>query len=115
MNVSFFPIQLVVHNLIHVRIGESDIVDVRINEVTKIESVVDVHEQSSLPISMGERHLCVQIPDLVGRTGRLVLYDGRIDQIAITHKRHVPQSPETEVKHDSANCAPGEKETKKKK
>lgn len=104
MNVSSLPIQLVVHNLIYVRISEFNIVGIGINEVTEIESVADVHKETLLSVSVSERHFCVQVADLVRRTSRFVLYDGRIDQVTISHKRYVPQSPETDVTQNSVNC-----------
>lgn len=97
MNVSFLPIQLVVHNLVYVRIGKSDVVGIRIDEMTKVEPIVEVHEEASLSVCPSESHFRIQLGILVGRSGRLVCYNGRVDQVAVTDEWHVPQSPETDV------------------
>lgn len=97
MNISFLPIQLVVHNLIHVWIRKPDVVGIRIDEMTKVEPIVEVHEEASLSICPGESHFRIQIGILVGRSDRLVCYNGRVDQVAVTDEWHVPQSPETDV------------------
>lgn len=97
MNVSSLPVQLVVYDLIHVRINELDVVAIGIDEVAELEPVADVHEQALLPVPVGECHFRVQVATLVGRPGRLVCYDRRVDQVAVTDERHVPQSPETDV------------------
>lgn len=97
MNVSFLPVQLVVHNLIHVRISKLDIIGIRIDEMTKVEPIVEIHEEASLSICSGKSHFRIQIGILVGRSGRLVCYNGRVDQVAVTDEWHVPQSPETDV------------------
>lgn len=97
MNVSFLPIQLVVHNLVHVRIGKFNVVGIRIDEMTKVEPIIQIHEEASLSISPSESHFRIQIGILVGRSGRLVCYNSRVDQVAVTDEWHVPQSPETDV------------------
>lgn len=102
MNVSPFPVLLVVNDLVHVRISELNVVGIGIDEVTEIEPVADIHKQASLSVCIGECHLRVQVAILVGRSSRLVRYDGRVDQVAVTDERHVPQSPETGIS-DSAN------------
>lgn len=96
MNVPSLPVQFVVHDLVHIRIGESNVVGIEIDQMAEFEPVTDVHEQTTQPVSVGERHLRVQVAILVGRPGRLVHYDRRIDQVAVTDKWHVPQSPETD-------------------
>lgn len=97
MNISFLPVQLVVHDLVYVRISKSNVVGVGIDEMTEIEPIADVHKQASLSISLGECHFRVQVAILVGRSGCLVCYDRCIDQVAVTDERHVPESPETDV------------------
>lgn len=97
MYVFFLPVQFVVHDLIHVRICELDVIAVGIDEVTEIESIADVHEQTSLSISVSECHFRIQIPVLIGRSSSLIAYDGCVYQVAVTYERHVPQSPETNV------------------
>lgn len=94
MNVSFLPVQLIFYDLIHVRINESDVVGIGIDEMAELESVIDVHKQAPLSISVGECHLRVQLASLVGWSGRLVCYNRCVDQVAVTDERHVPQSPE---------------------
>lgn len=96
MNISLLPIQLVVHDLIHVRMGEPDVVGIGIDEVAEVEPIIEVHEEASLPVRPRESHLRVQLGVLVGRPGRLVRYNGRVDQVAVTDERHVPQSPGTD-------------------
>lgn len=97
MNISFLPVQFVVRDLIYFWIGKPDVVGIGIDEVAEFEPVVDVHEQAPLSISVSEGHFRIQIGILVGRSGRLVRYNGRVDQVAVTDERHVPQSPETNV------------------
>lgn len=65
--------------------------------MAKLEPVADVHKQASLSVSVSERHLRVQVAILVGRSGRLICYDRCVDQVAVTDKWHVPQSPETDI------------------
>ncbi|KYN07787.1 hypothetical protein ALC62_01298 [Cyphomyrmex costatus] len=97
MNVSFFPVQFIFYDLVYVWINESGVIGVRINEMTELKPIIDVHKQTPLSISMGECHLRVQVASLVDWSGRLVCYDRRVDQVAVTDKRHVPQSPETGI------------------
>lgn len=59
MNISFLPVQFVIYDLIHVRMGKLNIVRVGIDEVAELESVTDVHEQASLTITSSKRHLRV--------------------------------------------------------
>ncbi|KYQ59100.1 hypothetical protein ALC60_01935 [Trachymyrmex zeteki] len=97
MNVSFLPVQLIFYDLVHVRIDESDVVGIGIDEMAEFEPVIDIHKQAPLSISMGECHLRVQVASLIGWPGRLVCYNRRVDQVAVTDEWHVPQSPETGI------------------
>lgn len=97
MNISSLPVQLVVHNLVHIRVGKLNVVGSRIDEMAEFESVVEVHEQALLSVSLGEGQFRIQIDILVGRSSRLVCYNGCVDQVTATDERHVPQSPETDV------------------
>lgn len=97
VNVSPFPVQLVVYDLVHVRIGEPNVVTIGIDEMAEFQPVTDVHKETFLSVSAGERHLRVQVAVLVRRPCRLVRYNRRVDQVAVTDERHVPQSPETNV------------------
>lgn len=97
MNISSLPVQLVVYDLVHVWISKPDVVGVRIDEVAELESVAEVHEEAPLSVTLGEGHIRIQIGIFVGWSGRLVGYNSRVDQVAVTHERHVPESPETDV------------------
>lgn len=104
MNISLLPVKFVVHDLIHFWIGKLNVVGIGIDEVAEFEPVTDVHEQTPLSVSVSEGHFRIQIGILVGRSGRLVRYNGRVDQVAVTDERHVPESPETNVyQRDSTN------------
>lgn len=97
MDVPSFPVQFVVYDLIHVRIGELNVIGIRIDQVAELEPVADVHEQTTLPVSVGKCHLRVQVAMLIGWPGHLARYDRRVDQVAVTDEWHVPQSPETDI------------------
>lgn len=90
MNVASLPVEFVVHDLVHVWISQSNVIGIGIDEMAEVEPVADVHKQASLPVSVGERHLRVQVAILVGRSGRLVCYDRRVDQVAVSDERYVP-------------------------
>jgi len=59
MNVSSLPVQLVVYDLVHVRINELNIIAIRIDEMAEFEPIADIHKEAPSPITLSEGHLCV--------------------------------------------------------
>lgn len=60
--------------------------------MTKVQSVVHVHEDIASTIGVGKGHLCVEIRLDVGRTGGFVLQESRVDEVTAADERHVPQT-----------------------
>lgn len=61
MNVSSFPIQFIVNNLIQIWMGQRDVVTVWINQMSKIKSITNIHKDGSFSVSISKSHIRIQI------------------------------------------------------
>ena len=101
MNVPLLPVELVVEQLIHIGVGVRGVEAVLVDQMTKIQPVIHVHEDIAVTIGVSERHVRVQIALHVRGTRCLVPKEAGVDQIAAAHERYVPETSVTDGKGDA--------------